>query len=269
MMAYMPDLITEHQYKCNINIEGFEGPLDLLLYLVRKEEIDIFDLPVAKITKQYIEYLDFMRQLNIEIAGEYLYIASILISIKARMLLPSPTIPKETEELREELISALAEYRQIKNAGEYLRVRLNDESKYYRKGYTVLPASMRNGIEVSLDIVELFRTGWELLKRENKVFDSPHQEKLCVSERMEFIENLVALRKRISLFEIFDRKPITKFFFIGTFFAALELLRLKKIILRQNSPFGNIWIYRRNGEIEVLANKVGHEISNNIAIREN
>ncbi len=102
-----------------VKIEGFEGPLDLLLYLIRNQEIDIYDIPIAKITGQYLEYIKVMKMLNLEIAGEYLLMAATLIRIKARLLMPRhPEIDGEEEDPREELIVALLEYKRFREVAE-------------------------------------------------------------------------------------------------------------------------------------------------------
>jgi len=229
-----------------VKLEGFEGPLDLLLYLIQKDEIDIYDIPISYITKQYMEYLNFMEELNLEIAGEYLYIASVLVNIKARMLLPRPVREDgAVEDPREELTAALIEYRQFKNAGEYLRLKLKEESLFTPRGRVILPRSVPTVITVPLDLFDLMKTAWELLKRHNRITTLAERRKIDIAERMEFVRNRVAQKSRLSFLELFDEEKISGLFFVGTFFAVLELMRQKFLLIRQRKPFGNIWIYRR------------------------
>ncbi len=232
--------------RCKVKVESFEGPLDLLLYLIQKDEIDIYDIPISYITKQYIEYLNFMKELDLEIAGEYLYIASVLVNIKARMLLPRPV--KEdglVEDPREELTAALIEYRQFKNAGEYLRLKLRSEILYTPRGRVILPKSVPEIITVPLDLFDLMRTAWEILKRHQRVAAAGRRTKIDIAERIEFVRQKVEQRQRLTLLELFEQPKITGLFFVGTFFAILELMRQKFLLIRQQKPFGNIWIYKR------------------------
>ena len=118
-----------------VKIEGFEGPLDLLLYLIRNQEIDIYDIPIATITGQYLEYLNMMKLLNLEIAGEYLLMAATLIRIKARLLMPRhPEIEGEEPDPREELIIALLEYKRFKEASEKMTIMEVQERQKLKRG---------------------------------------------------------------------------------------------------------------------------------------
>ncbi|RKZ28224.1 segregation/condensation protein A [bacterium] len=231
--------------RCKIILENFEGPLDLLLYLIRKDEIDIYDIPISYVTKQYISYLDFMRELNLEIAGEYLYIASVLVNIKARMLLPKPGIDgADAEDPREELTELLVEYQQFRNAGEFLKIKFDREKNRYHLSSPIVPGYESNIISIPLDFVELMRTGWDILKKHNRVLKPPPREEIDIAERIEFISRRLAAKERLTFLELFERKNVSGILFVGTFFALLELIRQKKIYVRQRNPFGNIWIYQ-------------------------
>ena len=107
----MPEFELNKEFDFVIELDAFDGPLDLLLYLIKKEEIDIYDIPIAEITRQYLGYLEVCKELNLEIAGEFLYMAAMLIRIKARMLIPRPDDDEVWEDPRSELVKALMEYK--------------------------------------------------------------------------------------------------------------------------------------------------------------
>ena len=232
--------------RCKIQLDNFDGPLDLLLYLIKKEELDIYDIPISFVTKQYISYLDLMQQLNLEIAGEYLYIASVLLNIKSRMLLPG--VVKDdgsTIDPREELTAVLLEHRQFKNTGEFLRITLNKEKLHYPLGKPVLPSTIPTLITVPLDFFDLMRTAWEILKRSEKTIKLPPKDDVDVAEQIEFIKLKIQGKARLTFLELFDCSKVSAAYFVGTFFALLELMRRRTITVKQRTPFGNIWIYRK------------------------
>lgn len=231
--------------RCKIVLPSFEGPLDLLLYLIRKEEIDIYDIPVAYVTKQYMSYLNLMNELDLEIAGEYLYIASVLVNIKARMLLPKPCADSgRVEDPREELTELLVEYQQFRNAGEYLRLRYNNEMLHFPTSCVAPTGGGATIISVPIDFVELMKSAWKLLKNYNRTIQIPPREEINIAERMDFIRRKLEVKQRITFLELFEKSRVSGVMFIGTFFALLELIRLKRVSVRQRNPFGNIWIYR-------------------------
>ncbi len=244
----------KHNIRCKIKLENFEGPLDLLLYLIQKEEIEIYDIPIAYVTKQYISYLDLMQELNLEIAGEYLYMASLLLNIKSRMLLPKKTRQDGTiEDPREELTSVLIEYKQFKNAGEYLRMKYKEERNHISIGKVHSPKSSAMIMTVPLDFFDLMKTAWNVLKRENRIVKLPEKDKINIQERIEFIKQKVYEKARLKFIELFEREKVSGLYFIGTFFALLELMRQRYLSVRQRKPFGNIWIYKR---IQIKENEV-------------
>ncbi len=235
--------------RCRVKLENFEGPLDLLLYLIRKDEIDIYDIPIAYVTKQYIAYLDLMRELDLEVAGEYLYIASVLLNIKSRMLLPRPADAacEAVEDPREELTALLLEYQQFRNLGEYLRLRYDKEKLRYPLSRAGLPPSSCSVVSMPFDFFELMRVGWELLKRAGRTVEPPPREEVDIAERMEFIQRRLEALGRMNFLELFEREKVSSLLFVGTFFALLELVRQRQVLVRQRKPFGNIWVYRRRG----------------------
>jgi len=243
-------MANNNEIRCRISLEHFEGPLDLLLYLIRKDELDIYDIPISYVTKQYISYLDLMQQFDLEIAGEYLYIASVLLNIKSRMLLPSNSKDTDApEDPREELTAVLVEYRQFKNAGEFLRIRLDKEKLYCPAGKVIVPNSVPTEHAVPLDFIDLLRTAWEILKRQNRIEAIAKTEEFDIRARIEVVKKRLANRKRVTFLELFDEdEKVTGIIFVGTFFAILELMRQQYILVRQQQTFGQIWIFRRRAE---------------------
>jgi len=229
-----------------IKLDIFEGPLDLLLYLIRKNEIDIYNIPIALITEQYLEYLDIMRSLNLDLAGEYLVLAATLIHIKSRLLLP----PVENEEEggegqdpRAELVRQLLEYQAFKEAALALDARpLLDRDVFSRGARVVEPAAAAEEdeavIEVGLfELVQAFRSILAGLdKSEDLVIDT---ERMSLTDRINEIMDRLSIERQLTFNELLggrmDRKRI-----IYTFLAILELMKLRMIKAYQAGPFGAI-----------------------------
>ncbi|HHI02939.1 MAG TPA: segregation/condensation protein A, partial [candidate division Zixibacteria bacterium] len=131
----------------SVNLDIFQGPLDLLHYLISKDEIDIYDIPIARVTEQYMHYIEMMKVLNLELAGEYILMAATLIKIKSRMLLPRDEENEEEPDPREELVAALLEYRKFREAGEILREKRALENRFF------VPSGVNTGIEYKEKIV--------------------------------------------------------------------------------------------------------------------
>lgn len=238
-------LIPENDFA--IRLPAFEGPLDLLLYLIRRSEVDIYDIPIEKVTDQYISILASMERLDLEIAGEFFVMASTLMYIKSRMLLPkkdqgsNEDVEDDDVDPRWELVQQLLEYRKFKEAAEDIRkLILNSNDLIARIG----PREAVEAIERPLkpvDRVDLWNTFNQVLRRLAERIDEGqiNAEQVTVADRME----LVLLRIRHSpsfLFsELFDSSTnITTI--VATFLAVLELTRLNKITLKQEVAFADI-----------------------------
>jgi segregation and condensation protein A len=225
-------------------LENFSGPLDLLLYLIRKQNIDILDIPIAKITEQYMEYIALMQVLNLELAAEYLLMAAILAEIKSRLLLPKPAIQLDGTEIdpRVELVEKLKEYEKYKKLAEELdslprlerdSFLTNIESAVVRSNATPLP-------NVKLD--ELYRALQELMERA-KLFEH-HQisrEQLSVRDRMSHIIKNLQSDKFTSFHSLFNLEEGRRGVVV-TFVAILELLRQSIIEIVQVENFGPIHV---------------------------
>lgn len=222
----------------NIKIPVFEGPFDLLLHLIRENKIDIYDIPVALITGQYLQYIEMMKELNLEIAGEFLVMAATLIHIKSRMLLPpdeeAPT--EEQEDPRLELVQRLIEYQTFKEAALSLRKREEDWMKVFCKE----PVS--DEAELYLFDLNLF----DLLEAFKKILDtaSPEvvsitKETLTVKDKMSIIMEILEGQDAIRFEDVF-KDGTTRIQLIITFIALLELIRRGLVRAYQEKEFGNI-----------------------------
>ena len=229
-----------------IKLDIFEGPLDLLLYLIRKNEIDIYNIPVALITEQYLEYLDLMRSLNLDLAGEYLVLAATLIHIKSRMLLPpveSEDEAEEGEDPRAELVQQLLEYQAFKEAALSLEGRPLLERDVFTRGSPLEEPSEADGdqeamIEVGVfELIQAFRRIIAGLDRpEDLAIDA---EKMSLTDRINEIMERLSEEKQLTFTELLgermDRKRI-----VYTFLAILELMKLRMVRAYQAGPFGTI-----------------------------
>lgn len=230
-----------------VRLEIFEGPLDLLLYLIKQEEIDIYDIPIARITRQYLEYLEFMKSLDIEIAGEFLVMAATLLKIKSRMLLPRhEELGEEIEDPRRDLVQQLLEYRKFKEIAERL-----GEKEYVQRRMFPRP---KGGFDNAADIIppeppapeagmfDLLSAFKQVLERIDKLkLYEIVGEDISIEERIDFIVRVIAERRRMSFMELFADEH-RRLVMVVTFFALLELMRLGRVSVRQESLFGEILI---------------------------
>jgi segregation and condensation protein A len=232
----------------SIKLDIFEGPLDLLLYLIKKNEIDIYNIPIALITEQYLGYLKMIKELNLDLAGEYLVMASTLIHIKSRMLLPVPEEPEEDEEdPRAELVRQLLEHKKFKDIAENLAGRpLLERDVFIRAA--VLPEAIEKPttdeeelIEASVfDLIEAFHR--MISQMDKKVLMEIDLEKLSLTDIINDVMDQLSVTRSITFDDLLkekrDRRRI-----IYTFLAILELIKLRMIKAYQTSMFGVIRIF--------------------------
>ncbi len=231
----------------NVKLEQFEGPLDLLLYLIKKNELDICDIPIALITKQYLEYLNLMKELNLEVAGEFLVMASTLIQIKSSMLLPSKAEDSDCEEgedPRTELIRRLQEYSRYKEAALQLSERKQLGRDVFARTFSSTeiqpPESTDDPLELELfDLIEAFRR--IVIRAPKKSFHEVSAESISIAERINEILSILQDRNTLAFDDLFDDASDCDYV-VATFLALLELCKIKMIKIRQNSLFGSIWI---------------------------
>jgi segregation and condensation protein A len=235
-----------------ITLPLFEGPLDLLLYLIKREKIDIHDIPIAPITRQYMEYLDLMRELNLDVAGEFMVMAATLIHIKSKMLVPiEPTEAEGEEEYvdpREELVRRLLEFQRYKEAAGILHQQAQIRAAQYTRPDAVLPRFDDAGeemLEAGLyDLVAAFK---ELLDRRKALLaHEVEAEGPPVEQRMEELLAMIREGESLEFLELFASLQ-TKAEMIVTFLALLELVRLKRVRVYQRGMFGGIRVFRPVG----------------------
>jgi len=231
-----------------VKLEVFEGPLDLLLHLIKKDEVDIYDIPIATITQQYLSYLDLMQTLNLEVAGEFLVMAATLIQIKSRLLLP----PEETgepegedlEDPREELVRRLLEYKKFKEAAETLRSReaLWQEIFTRRAPWEDDGEPLSYGQEAT--VFDLLSALKDILDRVQEITGLPLSlEEITVTDKINMILSRMAETETLS-FESLFAESVTRLEIIVTFLALLELVKQRLLRLWQAAPAGPIRIYR-------------------------
>lgn len=238
------------EYK--VRLEVFEGPLDLLLYLIRKDEVDIYDISIERITSQYLEYLDAFQMLQIDLAGEFIVMAANLLYIKSRMLLPvDQQLPDEDEEENDprwDLIRQLVEYKKFKEAAGALRSReAIAENLFPRVPMAPEPDEEARLTVGEVGIFDLIRAFQRVLKRidsRQEDLKEIFEENYNVSDKIDFILRMTEGGTAIRFEELFaDVASRTEM--VVTFLALLELIRLKQLSVAQNETFGEILINRR------------------------
>lgn len=234
-----------------VKLESFEGPLDLLLYLIRKNEVNIYDIPIALITEQYLGYIELMQELNLDVAGEFLVMASTLIHVKSRMLLPRPD-PSQDDELeedpREALVRRLLEHQKYKAAAELLHERETLRSaQFMRPDARVADAAgdeYEPEIEVDLfSLLAAFRGVLERASRRPPMVLPPDQ--ISIEDRMQQLLNRLSETEACGFEDLFMDGDGSRPFMIVTFLALLEMIRLKLIRVFQSAGFGPIRVYKR------------------------
>lgn len=232
----------------HVRLEQFEGPLDLLLHLIKKNEINIYDIPISLITQQYLDYLNLMTSLNLAVAGDFLVMAATLVQIKSRMLLPADETDGEDEDgpdPREELVRRLLEYKQFKDAAG----RLDERDKVWRDVFAreqPTPVSVRSD-ESLLDEVTLFdlvdALQGILARTPNKHLIEIIPENLTVKDRMNAILESLQGRESVTFASLFEQSR-ARLVIIVTFLALLELIRIKLVRVFQPESFGAILLTR-------------------------
>jgi len=229
----------------SVKLDVFEGPLDLLLFFIKRDEIDIYDIPIAHIAKQYLEYIELMEVLNLEVAGEFIVMAATLIRIKARMLLPRTVDEEEEEEdPREELVQALLEYRKYKEAACVLKEKEEEQSHWFPRTDPDLSGLPKEEILVEASLYDLMSAFKKILDFQPKeTFHTINYPKVTIEERIEYVLNYLAQKNGVVFTELFMDSPV-KLVMVVTFMAILELIRLEKIYIRQTRHFSEIWVFK-------------------------
>ncbi len=234
----------------------FEGPLDLLLYLIKKDHLNIYDIPIAKVTAQYLEYINFMQLLDLNIVGEFLVMAATLMQIKSKMLLPAEELAaqEEEEDPRAQLVKRLLEYEKFKQIAENLREREISQQDVFKRPKTEIPEDAKlqekeedKYFEASIfDLISAFSKTLKDVPRE--VFYEVIKDQFTVEQKVHDILHLLLMHSEIKLSELFTKSK-NKMELIVIFLAILELAKMREIIARQDAQFEDIIISRNKENI--------------------
>src|SRR5215470_4243806 len=227
-----------------VKLEIFEGPLDLLLYLIRKEEVSIYDIPIARITDQYLEYLGAMQELDIGLAGEFIVMAATLIHIKSQMLLPrDPDAPEGAiEDPREELVKQLLEHQKLKAAASALHQRATIQAATFGRGQTETDI---NNPEIAATVFNLFELFREVLARQRAITEIEiARDETTMADKIIEIKALLARVDQISARSLFERARSRRELVL-IFLSILEMVKELVVRLIQQETFGEITLVRR------------------------
>lgn len=239
-----------------VKIDAFEGPLDLLLHLINSYEIDIYDIPVAQITEQYMIYIHTMQKLELDIASEYLVMAATLLAIKSQMLLPNPEIDEIEDEYeedpREELVKRLIEYRKYKEAAQSLKERELEANHIYTRPpldlskYKKDKTIVNRGEVTVFDLIDSLQNLFQRKKWQQPLETTVQRQEIPIQERMEQILQIVKNAKNGLKFDELFPVPIRSHIVVS-FLAILELMKKREIVCKQESNFSDIYIYQNEG----------------------
>ncbi len=245
--------MTTLQENFEVKLPLFEGPFDLLLFFIERDELDIYDIPIAKISKDFLAYLHQLDELNIEVASEFILVAATLMRIKSKMLLPRPQLDEQGNEIdpRDELVKHLMEYKKYKSVMESFHKMEEVELQKEKRGNLLKELrglAESTNVEAELQDVTIFKlmTVFEkILKRyeaeKNKPVHRVMQYPYTVEQQKQYITDTLSTRKRISFAEMLESYP-TRIGVIFNFLAILEMLSLQLITIQIGEGFGNFWI---------------------------
>jgi segregation and condensation protein A len=249
-----------------IHLDTYDGPLDLLLDLIKKQEIDIHNIPIAKITGQYLDYLHKLEQLDMDISSDFIYMAATLIYIKSKMLLPPDPLggPEDLEDPRADLVHRLVEHEKFKSAAQLLHQRQQIEEHVWSKPDLTLYEGEESEGELIVSLVDLVKVFQQVLERRKEVvkIDLQH-EQFTVAQMMDLLrQQLVVAEDGIDLINFFE-SCASRHAMIVALLAVLELTRLQAIILVQQELFSKIWLRKHKMFDVVFAG--GDSISDTLA----
>jgi segregation and condensation protein A len=235
-----PQIVAESRDELNLHLGAFAGPLDLLLYLIKQEKANIFDIPIARITDEYLKYVRLMEKLDISVAGDFLVMAATLIEIKSKMLLPRE-LKEETEEdeedPREALVRQLLEHQKFKNAAQMLYERSTVEQAVFPRGKI---ESDENNAETSATVFDLLTVFQKILSRHKEEIQMEiEREEVSLAEMLKNLKKRVFDEKELSLLKFFEEMRSRREI-VTAFFAILEIVRTESIKLTQSATFGDI-----------------------------
>ncbi|MDI1474501.1 segregation/condensation protein A [Streptococcus taonis] len=238
----------------DIKLKDFEGPLDLLLHLVSKYQMDIYDVPITEVIEQYLAYVSTLQAMRLEVAGEYMVMASQLMLIKSRKLLPKVAEVSDLEDdLEQDLLSQIEEYRKFKLLGEQLEVRHQERAQYYSKAPTEL---IYEDAELVHDktTIDLFLAFSTLLAKKKEEFSKSHttilRDEYKIEDMMVMVREALVEDQQLCLQNLFkETKDLQEI--ITLFLATLELIKTQEILLIQEESFGDIYLMKKKEENQV------------------
>ena len=236
-------MVKKMEYE--VKIDAFEGPLDLLLHLIKESKVDIWDIKIVDITEQYLNYIKSMERLNLNIASEYLVMASELMEMKSKLLLPRTKLEDEEEEEdpREKLIQKLIEYQRYKEMTKNFKELEENRHEFYTKPPESLkeyaPEGTISNTDLSLDdLMKAFQKFLDRKKLEKPLTTTVTKREITVEERRTAIRDILKKKKKVDFFELFD--VLTKEYIVVTFLAVLEMARKQELTIYQENNFDNI-----------------------------
>ena len=238
----------------DIKLKDFEGPLDLLLHLVSKYQMDIYDVPITEVIEQYLAYISTLQAMRLEVAGEYMVMASQLMLIKSRKLLPKVAEVTDLEDdLEQDLLSQIEEYRKFKLLGEQLEVKHQERAQYYSKAPTEL---IYEDAELVHDktTIDLFLAFSTLLTKKKEEFSQSHttilRDEYKIEDMMVIVREALVEGQQLRLQDLFkETKDLQEV--ITLFLATLELIKTQEILLIQKESFGDIYLMKKKDENQV------------------
>src|SRR5580704_8954371 len=250
-----------------INIPMYEGPLDLLLDLIRQQKMNIHDIQISKITAQYLDYLHKLEELDVDVSSEFIYMAATLIYIKSKMLLPPDPLagPEEQEDPRADLVHRLVEHEKFKSAAQLLHQRQQIEEHVWSKPDLTLYNTEETEGELIVSLVDLVKVFQQVLERRKEVVKIElHHQQFTVAQMMELLhQQLIVADDGIDLITFFE-SCASRHAMIVSLLAVLELVRLQAIVLVQQEMFGKIWLRKHKMFDVVFAG--GESISTDAAV---
>lgn len=246
--------------KFEVKLPLFEGPFDLLLFFIERDELDIYDIPISKMTVDFLDYVKHLEKMNIEVASEFILVAATLMRIKAKMLLPRPVVDEEGTEIdpREELVRHLLEYKRYKSVvAEFVSLETQrlDREKRGNIAKEIKALSETTNVEAEmqdLDLFKILKVYQKVLQRfeleKNKTVHQVVQYPYTISNQKEFIVDKLTKSGRVSFVTMLEDKP-EKIYVIFNFLAILELLQLQIITVHLGEGYNNFWIEKKEGAV--------------------
>jgi segregation and condensation protein A len=246
----------ENEFPFSVSVgEVYDGPLDLLLDLIRKQNINIYDIPIAQITAQYLSYVERIKQLDVNIAADFIFMASVLIQIKSRMLLPrDPTLPADQQEdPRAELVNRLLEHERFRTAAQMLLQKQQiEEAVWTNPAIHEFKGQEGTEPELAADVVDLVKVFQQILERaRTRPIIDVNEETVTVAQMMNYFKRVLALEDRPVRLKNLLGTVHSRQALICAFLALLEMVRLQAVLLRQERVFGDI-VLKKNEEFEKL-----------------